>query len=74
MINNGQRTEAEINKEIQEVVRMYEAFDTIKIKTVEIALINRDYYRVIMLSKQCLMENRLEQNQRVLTARARAFA
>lgn len=37
-------------------------FDIIKIKTVELALLNRDYYRVIMLSKQCMMESRLEMN------------
>lgn len=53
---------------------MYDVFDLIKIKTVEMALLNKDYYRVIILSKQCVMENRLEQNPRVLAARARAFS
>jgi hypothetical protein len=41
---------------------MFKMFDIIKIKTVELALLNRDYYRVIMLSKQCMMESRLEMN------------
>lgn len=74
MINNGERTHADINRELVEVVRMYEAFDVVKIKTVEMALLNKDYYRVIFLTKQCISESRLEQNHRVLAARARAFS
>ena len=41
---------------------IFKVFDIIKIKTVEIALLNKDYYKVIILSKQCLMESRLELN------------
>lgn len=52
---------------------MYKIFDIIKIKAVEMGLINRDYYKVIMLTKQCMMESRLEMNQRILAARSRAF-
>lgn len=74
MVNNGERTQADINRELAEVVRMYEAFDVVKIKTVEMALLNKDYYRVIFLTKQCISESRLEQNHRVLAARARAFS
>jgi hypothetical protein len=74
MVSNGERTEAEINKEIKDVVRMYETFDLVKVKAVEMALLNKDYYRVIILSRQCAMESRLESNARVLAARARAFS
>lgn len=52
---------------------MYKIFDIIKIKAVEMALVNRDYYKVIMLTRQCMMESRLEQNERILAARSRAF-
>lgn len=55
------------------MTKLFQIFDIIKIKTVELALLNRDYYRVIFLSKQCLMESRLELNERVLLARAKAF-
>ncbi len=34
---------------------MYRIFDMIKMKTVEMALINKDYYKVIFLTKQCML-------------------
>ena len=53
---------------------MYKIFDLIKIMTVELAFLNKDYYKVIFLTKQCLLENRLEGNERILAPRATAFA
>jgi hypothetical protein len=44
------------------LVKMFEQFDAIQIKTIEVAFHNKDYYRVIILSKECLMEGRLELN------------
>lgn len=55
------------------LANLFIVFDRIKIKTVEIALLNKDYYKVIILSKQCMMESRLELDERVLLARGRAL-
>jgi hypothetical protein len=57
-----------------EIAEMYNIFDLIKIMTVELAFLNKDYYKVIFLTKQCLLENRLESNERILAPRATAFA
>jgi len=59
MINNNEKTAEQIKKEKEELVQIFSIFDRIKVKTVEVALINKDYYKVIILTKQCLMESRL---------------
>lgn len=59
MINNNEKTAEQIKKEKEELVQIFLIFDRIKVKTVEVALINKDYYKVIILTKQSLMESRL---------------
>lgn len=48
--------------------------DLIKIKTIEVALLNNEYYKVIKISYQCLQEPRLESCLRIIFARARAYS
>lgn len=54
-MSNSKKSEEQISKEMVEVAEMYKIFDRIKLRTVELALINNDYYKVIFLTKQCML-------------------
>lgn len=54
-MSNSKKSEEQISKEMVEVAEMYKIFDRIKLRTVELALVNKDYYKVIFLTKQCML-------------------
>ena len=71
---HNDKSQEQIETDQQFLLQLFKAWDSVRLKSIEVAHLNKDYLRVVIMSKQLMMESRLQDNPRILVLRARALA